>query len=69
MSPRHFSKAMSSKTYNKDFKDKLQPGMNLWFAFFSVTGIDKTITRFFVFTPDVITNHPVKDLDKVQGTK
>ena len=47
----------------KEIKD----GMTLWFAFFAVTGIDKTITKLFVFTPDSITNHPVKDLDKVQG--
>lgn len=69
MSPRHFSKAMRSKNYNKDLDAKLQPGMNLWFAFTTVTGISNIAQRLFVFTPPAITNHPVKDLDKVQGTK
>lgn len=69
MSPRHFSKAMSSKTYKDPIADKLQPGMNLWFAFTTVTGISNMAQRLFVFTPPAITNHPVKDLDKVQGTK
>jgi hypothetical protein len=67
MSPRHFSKMMDSKVYYDNLNDSIQPGMNLWFAFFAVTGIDKTITKLFVFTPEAITNHPVKDLDKVQG--
>lgn len=67
MSPRHFARAMRSKNYKDPLEDMLQPGMTLWFAFFSITGIDKTIAKLFVFTPESITNHPVKDLDKVQG--
>jgi hypothetical protein len=58
---------MSSKTYNKDLTDKIKPGMTLWYAFFSVTGIDKSIAKLFVFTPDIITNNPVKDLAEGQG--
>lgn len=61
MSPRHFSKAMAHPTYNKDIKDKVKPGMNIWFAFFAISGLDKTITKMFVFTPEEITNNPVKD--------
>jgi hypothetical protein len=40
-----------------------QPGMNLWFGFFSITGLDKAITKMFVFTPkiDSINTNPVKD--------
>ena len=69
MSPRHFSKAMRSPLYKDPIADKIQPGMNLWFAFTTVTGIANIAQRLFVFTPPAITNHPVKDLDKVQGTK
>lgn len=69
MSPRHFSKAMRSKNYRDPIAEKLQPGMNLWFAFTTVTGISNIAQKLFVFTPPSITNHPVKDLDKVQGTK
>jgi hypothetical protein len=61
MSPRHFAKAMASKTYRDPIADKLQPGMNLWFAFFSITGIDKSITKLFVFTPKEMNINPVKD--------
>ena len=67
MSPRHFSKAMRSKLYKDPIEDKLQPGMNLWFAFTTVTGISNIAQRLFVFTPPVITNHPVKDLAESQG--
>ena len=58
---------MTSRSYSKAIEDQIQPGMTLWYAFFAVTGMDKTITKLFVFTPEEITNHPVKDLDKVQG--
>ena len=61
MTPRHFSKAMRSKNYKDPIADKLQPGMNLWFAFTTVTSIDKAITKLFVFTPKEIINNPVKD--------
>jgi hypothetical protein len=61
MSPRHFSKMMTSKVYNKNLDDQLQPGMNLWFAFTTVTSIDKAITKMFVFTPKEISTNPVKD--------
>jgi hypothetical protein len=61
MSPRHFSKAMASKTYKDPIADQIKPGMNLWFAFTAITSIDKAVTKLFVFTPkDIITN-PVKD--------
>ena len=58
---------MNSKHYYNDINESIQPGMNLWFAFFSVTGMDKAITKLFVFTPEKINDYPVKDLDKVQG--
>jgi hypothetical protein len=58
---------MTSKSYSKAIEDQIQPGMTLWYAFFAVTGMDKTITKLFVFTPEEINNYPVKDLDKVQG--
>ncbi len=60
MSPRdHFAQAMRSPNY----EDPFEPGMNLWFAFFSITGLDKAITKMFVFTPKVegINTNPVKD--------
>lgn len=63
MSPRNFEK-VSKLPINKDIY-KLDQGHTLWFAFTSITGIAK----LFSYTPDAITNHPVKDLDKVQGTK
>jgi hypothetical protein len=65
MSPRHFSRMMESKAYrdhlNEAMLDQVQPGMNAWYAFFAITGIDKTITKLFVFTPKEINNNPVKD--------
>ena len=63
MSPgrRHFSE-MKNNPIEID-ESSFQPGMNLWFGFFSVTGLDKAITRMFVFTPkiDGINTNPVKD--------
>ena len=50
MSPRHFYKAMNNPINYRDIK----PGMNLWYAFFSITGIDKSITKLFSYTPDLI---------------
>ena len=61
MSPRHFSKAMLSKTYNKEVADKIQPGMNLWYSFFAISGLDTTINKLFTYTPKEIVNNPVKD--------
>lgn len=67
MSPRHFSKAMLHKTYKDPLADQIKPGMNLWFAFTTVTGISNMAKKLFVFTPDEISNYPVKDLAKGQG--
>ena len=61
MSPRHFSKAMRSHVYRDPVLDKIQPGMNLWFAFTAITSIDKAVTKLFVFTPKEINTNPVKD--------
>jgi len=65
MSPRHFARMMESKAYrdslNKALEDQIQPGMNAWFAFTSITGLDKAITKLFVFTPKPINTNPVKD--------
>lgn len=61
MSPRHFSKAMRSRSYKNPIDDQIQPGMNLWFAFTAITSIDKAVTKLFVFTPKEINNNPVKD--------
>lgn len=61
MSPRHFAKAMRSRSYKNPIDDQLKPGMNLWFAFTTVTSIDKAVTKLFVFTPKEINNNPVKD--------
>lgn len=61
MSPRHFSKALSNPIYTKDLENKLQPGMNAWYMFFAITGLDKTITKMFSYTPEQIKTNPVKD--------
>jgi hypothetical protein len=63
MSPRNFAK-MNELPINEEVLEKIQPGMNLWFAFFSVTGIDKAITKMFVFTPDVINDKLNSDIKK-----
>ena len=52
---------MESKAYKNHLDDQLQPGMNAWFAFFAISGLDKTITKLFVFTPKEMSNNPVKD--------
>ena len=57
MSPRHFSKA---NQFPIPYGDKIKSGMNLWYAFFSVTGIDKTITKMFSYTPDLIKDNLAK---------
>ncbi len=64
MSPRHFSKAMQSKTYKDPIADKIKPGMTLWFAFTTVTGISNMAQKLFVFTPHEITNYPVNNKDQ-----
>lgn len=65
MSPRHFARMMESKAYrdslDEEILDRVQPGMNGWFAFFAITGLDKTITKLFVFTPKEMLNNPAKD--------
>lgn len=63
MSPRHFANA-NKLPIGKDIAKQIQGHTSLWFAFTSITGIAK----LFSYTPDIIVNHPVKDLDKVQGT-
>ena len=57
MSPRHFSKVMNNPV---SYGDKIKPGMNLWYAFFSVTGLDKGITKLFTFTPDFNVDNTAK---------
>lgn len=60
MSPRtHFADMMKDPNYKSPF----EPGMNPWYAFFSITGLDRAITKLFVFTPKIeyINNNPVKD--------
>ena len=57
MSPRHFSKVMANPIAYKEIKE----GMNFWFAFTTVMGIDKLVTKLFVFTPPEIKDNPVKD--------
>jgi hypothetical protein len=52
---------MESKAYRDQINDQIQPGMNLWFAFTSITSIDKLVTKLFVFTPKPINTNPVKD--------
>lgn len=61
MSPRHFAKAMANPAYNREINKLVKPGMNLWYAFFAISGIDKTITKLFVFTPEEMLTNPVKD--------
>jgi hypothetical protein len=65
MSPRHFARMMESKAYrnhlDEDILDQIQPGMNAWFAFFAISGLDKAITKLFVFTPKEMSDNPVKD--------
>ena len=61
MSPRHFAKAMSNKTYKDPIADQIKPGMNMWFAFTTITGIDKAAQKLFVFAPMEINTNPVKD--------
>jgi hypothetical protein len=59
MSPgrHHFSEMRN----NPIAESALEPGMNLWFGFFSITGLDKVITKMFVFTPKEMLDNPVKD--------
>jgi hypothetical protein len=61
MSPgrHHFAEMMKDPDYESPF----QPGMNIWYGFFSLTGLDKAITKMFVFTPkdEIINTNPVKD--------
>ena len=61
MSPgrHHFAEMMRDPNYESPF----EPGMNPWYAFFSLTGLDKVITKLFVFTPkiDGMDTNPVKD--------
>jgi hypothetical protein len=64
MSPRHFTNA-NKLPIAKDVVKSIEGHTSLWFAFTTVTGIAK----LFSYTPDIIITHPVKDLDKVQGTK
>jgi hypothetical protein len=64
MSPRHFANA-NNLPINKDVVKQVEGHRSLWFAFTTITGIAK----LFSYTPDIINTHPVKDLDKVQGTK
>jgi hypothetical protein len=56
---------METKAYrdrlDQALNDQIQPGMNVWFAFTSITSIDKLVTKLFVFTPKVINTNPVKD--------
>lgn len=60
MSPRNFDKI--NKVYiPKEVIDKIQPGMNAWYMFFAITGIDKAITKMFSYTPEQIKINPVKD--------
>lgn len=65
MSPRHFAKMMETKEYRDSIDqailDQIQPGMNVWYAFFAITGLDKSITNLFSYTPKEITDYPVKD--------
>jgi hypothetical protein len=56
MSPRNFDK-INKTPLPKETLDQLKPGMNLWYAFTAVTGIDK----IFSYTPDEINTNPVKD--------
>lgn len=62
MSPRHFTNA-NKLPMNKDVVKSIEGHTSLWFAFTSITGI----ARLFSYTPDIINNHPVKDLAKGQG--
>lgn len=61
MSPRHFAKLMENPIYNKEIVKKIQPGMNLWYSFFAISGLDTTINKLFTYTPKEIVNNPVKD--------
>lgn len=60
MSPRHFSRMMQTKQYNDHLADKIKPGMNLWYAFFSISGLDKTITKLFTYTPEIMQDSTAK---------
>lgn len=60
MSPRNFEK-INKLPISKEVIDKIQPGMNAWYMFFAITGIDKTITKLFSYTPQQIKTNPVKD--------
>jgi hypothetical protein len=57
MSPRNFEKIRNNPV---SYGDKIKPGMNLWYAFFSITGLDKSITKLFTFTPDFNTDNTAK---------
>lgn len=63
MSPRHFSRMMETKEYKDHMANTIKPGMNIWFAFFASTGLDKTISKLFVFTPKIISNNIISDTE------
>lgn len=52
---------METQEYKDHMNNTLKPGMNLWFAFFASTGLDKTISKLFVFTPKIINNNIISD--------
>ena len=52
---------MQTKEYKDHVNEVIKPGMNMWFAFFAISGLDKAITKLFVFTPEEISNNPAKD--------
>jgi len=60
MSPRNFDK-INKIPLSKDALDQLKPGMNLWFAFTTITGISNAVQKLFVFTPNQITDNLNKD--------
>lgn len=57
MSPRNFEKIRNSPI---NYSDKIKPGMNLWYAFFAISGLDKSITKLFSFTPDYMQDNTAK---------
>ena len=56
MSPRHFYNA-NKHPINKDVSKAVSDQPNLWYAFTALTGIAK----LFSYTPEAMTNNPVKD--------
>lgn len=52
---------MLNPIHSKEINKIASEQPNLWYAFFAITGLDKSITKLFSYTPEQININPVKD--------